>query len=136
MFGKGLRATDKHLDDPKRAFYMYHVPASHKNIQDTCHGGALATLIDVATTISMLQLTIHRTISISLNCEFLNVVALDQEIGVETEITKIGKNIVYSDCRIYTHMHHGHGKLAARGSHIKSILPDKWEWADVQSKKT
>lgn len=46
---------------------MYKVNHSLKNIQDTCHGGALATLIDVATTISILRMTNHRTISISLN---------------------------------------------------------------------
>jgi acyl-coenzyme A thioesterase PaaI-like protein len=63
---------------------MYKVPHGHKNIQDTCHGGALSTLIDVSTTISILRMTHHRTISVSLNTEFLNVVKLDQDVGIET----------------------------------------------------
>lgn len=46
---------------------MYKVTQAHKNIQDTCHGGALGTLIDVATTVSILRMTAHRTISVSLN---------------------------------------------------------------------
>lgn len=46
---------------------MYKVTQNHKNIQDTCHGGALATLIDVSTTVSILRMTPHRTISVSLN---------------------------------------------------------------------
>jgi acyl-coenzyme A thioesterase PaaI-like protein len=57
---------------------MYKVPQSHKNIQNTCHGGALATLVDVSTTISILRMTAHRTISVSLNTEFLNVIKLDE----------------------------------------------------------
>ncbi len=73
-------------------------------------------------------MTHHRTISISLNSQFLNVIKLDQDVGIETEITKIGKNIVYTDCRIYTDIHSGKWKLACRGSHIKSIMPEKWEW--------
>lgn len=60
-------ATDKYENDPKKAFYMFKVPPTYKNIQDTCHGGALATLVDVATTVSILRVTSHRTISISLN---------------------------------------------------------------------
>jgi hypothetical protein len=43
---------------------------------------------------------------------------------VETEITKIGKNIVYTDCRIFIDVRNlGKQKLACRGSHIKAILP-------------
>lgn len=47
---------------------------------------------------------------------------LNDDVGVETEITKIGKNVVYTDCRIYTDIHSGKWKLACRGSHIKSII--------------
>lgn len=67
IFGRNLVATDKYDNDPKKAFYIYKVSESHKNIQDTCHGGALATLIDVSTTVSILKMTLHRTISVSLN---------------------------------------------------------------------
>lgn len=47
--------------------YKFTFQPFHKNIQETVHGGALATMIDIATTISMLRLTKNRTISISLN---------------------------------------------------------------------
>ena len=67
MFGRGLIATDKYENEIKKAFYMYKVTQAHKNIQDTCHGGALGTLSDVATTVSILRMTAHRTISVSLN---------------------------------------------------------------------
>jgi acyl-coenzyme A thioesterase PaaI-like protein len=55
---------------------MYHVISAHKNVQDSCHGGALAALVDVATTINILRMTSNRTVSISLNTEFLNAVKL------------------------------------------------------------
>jgi len=85
------------------------------------HGGALATMIDVVTTIGMLRMTHMRTISISLSTEFLNVVKVGEQVEIETEIAKIGKNIVFADCRIFTDPHHKR-KLACKGQHIKSIL--------------
>jgi acyl-coenzyme A thioesterase PaaI-like protein len=51
---------------------------NQKNIQETVHGGALATMIDVITTIGMLRMTVHRTISISINTEFLNVIKVGE----------------------------------------------------------
>ena len=73
-------------------------------------------------------MTLQRTISISLSTEFLNVVKLQERVGIETEITKIGKNIVFTDCRIYTGIGTEKEKLACRGSHIKSILADQWDF--------
>jgi acyl-coenzyme A thioesterase 13 len=75
-FGRGLIATDKLDADPKKAYYEYKFPLHHVNIQETVHGGALATMVDVATTISILRMTPLRTISISLNTEFLSVIRL------------------------------------------------------------
>jgi acyl-coenzyme A thioesterase 13 len=105
------------------------VTHNHKNIQDACHGGALATLIDVTTTVSILRVSPFRTLSISLSTEFLSMVKLGEKIGVETEVTKIGKNVVYTDCRIYNDIvHEGKNKLVCRGSHIKSLLTEKWDF--------
>ena len=53
-------------------------------------------MIDVVTTISMLRLTPMRTISISLTSEFLNVIKIGQEVEIDTDISKIGKNIIFS----------------------------------------
>lgn len=51
---------------------------------DSCHGGALTTLVDVATTVNILRLTPHKTASLSINTEFLNAVKLGHDIGIET----------------------------------------------------
>lgn len=59
-------------------------------------------MVDVITTVAMLRVTPMRTISISLSTEFLNVVKMGEEVELDTEITKIGKNIVFSECRIFT----------------------------------
>lgn len=127
-FGQGLIATDKFEHNPKKAYYEYTFLPSHVNIQETCHGGALATMVDVATTVSILRMSLQRTISISLNTEFLNVIRLGEKVGIETEITKMGNKVVFTDCRIYTGVDGGSHKLACRGSHIKAILDDQWDF--------
>ena len=66
-FGTRLVALDRHENEPKLSSFSYKFLNHQKNIQDTVHGGALATMIDVITTIGMLRMTQHRTISISLS---------------------------------------------------------------------
>lgn len=66
-FGKNLIALNRFPDNPKKACYQFTFPRNHVNIQNTVHGGALATMVDIATTISIIMLTPLRTISISLN---------------------------------------------------------------------
>jgi len=126
-FGRRMVALDRHEDNAKLAAFRYSFGAHQKNIQETVHGGALATMIDVVTTIGMLRMTQMRTISISLSTEFLSVVRVGEEVEIETEIAKIGKNIVFADCRIFTDPHHKR-KLACKGQHIKSLLHEHWNF--------
>jgi acyl-coenzyme A thioesterase PaaI-like protein len=44
----------------------------------------------------MVRMTPLRTISINLNTEFLRVIKVEEEVEVYTEVTKIGKNVVFS----------------------------------------
>ena len=62
-----MKAVDKYENNPFKGVYTFKFPKNHKNIQQTVHGGSLATMIDIATTVTMLRLTALRTISISLN---------------------------------------------------------------------
>jgi hypothetical protein len=58
------------------------------------------------------------------------VVKIGEEVEIDTEITKIGKNIVFSDCRIFTDPDHKR-KLACKGQHIKSILHEPWNFMEA-----
>lgn len=126
-FGRRMLALDRYEDNPRLAAFRYSFGTHQKNIQETVHGGALATMIDVVTTIGMLRMTHMRTISVSLSTEFLNVIKVGEEVEIETEIAKIGKNIVFADCRIFTDPLHKR-KLACKGQHIKSVLHEHWNF--------
>ncbi len=68
-----------------------------------------------------------RTISINLNTEFLRVIKVEEEIELETIVTKIGKNVVFSECHIFSDPRKSR-KLACKGSHIKSIQKENWDY--------
>ena len=80
QFGKGMVALDKYHDEPEKAAFRFVFPKNQGNIQATVHDGALASLIDIATTIAMVRMTPLRTISINLNTEFLRVIKVGEEI--------------------------------------------------------
>lgn len=67
QFGKGMIAMDKYENEPDKAAFRFVFPKNQGNIQATVHGGALASLIDISTTIAMARMTPLRTISINLN---------------------------------------------------------------------
>jgi len=80
QFGKGMIAMDQYEDEPDKAAFRFVFPKNQGNIQATVHGGALASLIDISTTIAMARMTPLRTISINLNTEFLRVIKVEEEI--------------------------------------------------------
>lgn len=49
------------------------------------------------------------------------MIKIGEEVEVETEVSKIGKNIVFTECRLYTDPHHKR-KLSCKGSHVKAVL--------------
>ena len=50
-FGKNCEALDLHEEAPELASFRGRFESGQRNIQETVHGGALATLVDVITTV-------------------------------------------------------------------------------------
>ena len=55
------------------------------------------------------------------------MIKVGEEVEIDTEVSKIGKNIVFSDCRIYTDPLNKR-KLACKGQHIKAIIQEPWDF--------
>jgi acyl-coenzyme A thioesterase 13 len=126
-FGVFCHALDKHHDNAKLSSFRYTFKSHQKNIQETVHGGALATMVDVITTVGILRLTPNRTISISLNTEFMSVIKVGEEVEIDTQVAKLGKNIVFTNCWIYTDPEKTR-KLACQGQHIKAVIHEPWNF--------
>jgi acyl-coenzyme A thioesterase 13 len=95
------------------------------NILKTMHGGAIATLIDVATTVAItgLDKEMRQNVSVELSTHYLNPIKADSEILILCKIPKIGKTLAYSYVEIFDNSSE---KLLVNGNHIKAMLDKKF----------
>jgi acyl-coenzyme A thioesterase 13 len=94
------------------------------NILKTMHGGAIATLIDITTTIAIsgLDRDLRQNVSVELSTHYLNSIKNDSEIAILCKVPKIGKTLAYSYAEIYEK-----DKLLVTGNHIKAMMEKKWD---------
>lgn len=57
----------------------------------------------------------------------MNVIKVGEEVEIDTEVCKIGKNVVFTDCRIFTDISNKR-KLACKGQHVKAIINEPWNF--------
>jgi uncharacterized protein (TIGR00369 family) len=95
------------------------------NIQNTMHGGAISTLIDLTTTIAIsgMDRNLRHNVSVELSTYFLNPIKNNSSIIIHCKIPKIGKSLAYSYTDIYDEESL---KLCANGSHVKAMLDKTW----------
>jgi uncharacterized protein (TIGR00369 family) len=126
-FGLRSMALKRHDDNPKLSSFQFTFPSSHRNLMNTVHGGALSTMIDVITTVALLRLTPNRTVSISLDTQFLSPIKPGEEVEIDTEICRMGRTMSFTECRIYT-LANKERKLACKGQHIKAVTTEPWDF--------
>ncbi|CAD8099641.1 unnamed protein product [Paramecium sonneborni] len=114
--GHALERNSNHL------VLRYKVPQEIMNMNGSVHGGALATILDCATTIAILRgdRNLSRTVSIELGLSFISPAKLNDQLIVHAVCQKVGKNVAYSVCDIYEE---SGMKLVTTGRHIKAVLP-------------
>ncbi|CAD8084001.1 unnamed protein product [Paramecium primaurelia] len=113
--GHALERNSNHL------VLRYKVPQNIMNMNGSVHGGALATILDCATTIAILRgdKNLSRTVSIELGLSFISPAKLNDSLLIHAVCQKVGKNIAYSVCDIYEEHDM---KLVTTGRHIKAVL--------------
>lgn len=114
--------NDKLILDPNQdVLFRLKVKEELCNILESMHGGAVVTVIDIATTIAIsgLDRDLRGNVSVDLSTQFLNPIKMNSNILIHCKIPKIGKSIAYSYANIYDEESR---KLLATGSHIKSMI--------------
>ena len=110
------------------------IPEFTRNAFDLCHGGALTTYVDIATTTSIFAFDEkERThVSAKLDMDFMNAGKTEVKGGpkspsilIETQINKIGKNMAFSEARIYEEES---GLLICTGTHLKVFVNKKYDF--------
>jgi acyl-coenzyme A thioesterase PaaI-like protein len=88
------------------------VPIELKNLQGNLNGGALATIIDAATFLSVACLDRRTGSSLNLSVNYLSPIPVGSTIQIISNCHKIGKNIAFTTAEIWSQ-----NKVVALGSH-------------------
>ena len=101
------------------------------NLNGTLHGGAIASIIDVSTTIAVMSLDRkNRTnVSAELNMSFLSSAPVGSDILILSQVDRIGKNVAFTQCWLYNDKK----ELLVSGRHIKAFLDSTFTLEGVQS---
>merc|ERR1712129_595658 len=86
------------------------------------HGGALATVFDVLTTIAAATVDPRKTVSVSLNITFHAAVTLNaKDLDLECWVVKAGKTLVFTRAEL----RNSQGLVMATCEHVKCAIQPK-----------
>ena len=90
----------------------------------TLHGGAVSTIIDLAT--SLLASVAHKKnpahVTLNLSANMMKSVPKGDDIYIFCYVDRIGKSVIFLGCKIYD----AKGDLCYAGNHVKSFFnPNK-----------
>lgn len=93
---------------------------------DDCHGGALATYIDIATTTGLYAFDLKgRThVSAKLDIEYISAGKTSskdfpaQVVLIDAQVNKIGKNLAFTECRMF---YEETNAIICTGTHLKAF---------------
>ena len=87
---------------PGSVFFSCKLPDFTKNAFNVCHGGALSTYVDIATTAGIYAFDEKRRTQVSakLDMEFMSAGEIGQEVSIEARVNRIGKGMCFSEGRI------------------------------------
>ena len=93
-----LEHVELHEGHPGSVFFRCTIPEHTKNAFNVCHGGALTTYVDIATTAALYAFddTDRANVSAKLDMEFMNACQLGQDVYIEAKINKIGKQLAFT----------------------------------------
>uniref|UniRef100_A0A8D8PQV7 Acyl-coenzyme A thioesterase 13 n=1 Tax=Cacopsylla melanoneura TaxID=428564 RepID=A0A8D8PQV7_9HEMI len=98
------------------------VEKEHTNIFNTLHGGYIATLVDIITSLAILaHPRVGKGVSVNLNVSYLKPAKLGDELVIEGTTSKAGRTLAYLDCKIYIK---STKEIVATASHCKFIRED------------
>ena len=92
----GFSIQNEYENDPTRVAYKYTVQPGDVNILGTLHGGAICSIVDITTTISIIKASPTKNVSVNLSTEFFSPAKLNDELRIENWIRKMGKTLAFT----------------------------------------
>ena len=100
------------------------------NFLGSLHGGAIATVVDEATTLALIAAGHFPGVSTSLDVQYTKGCAEGDVVRVEARVLRAGRTVAFTECRLYSTTYPN--ELLARGTHTKMISAPSW-WPLVRA---
>lgn len=100
------------------------------NFLGSLHGGAIATVVDEATTLALIAAGHFPGVSTSLDVQYTKGCAEGDVVRVEARVLRAGRTVAFTECRLYSTTKPN--ELLARGTHTKMISAPSW-WPLVRA---
>ena len=105
----------------------FTVPKNMANFSGNMHGGAYATLVDVATTLAIVKVDPlfrkHATIELTESCMYPAKVG--DKLFIRAECLRLGSVIAFTECKIVLEKNL---KMIVSGRQIKAMHKDNEAW--------
>ena len=100
------------------------------NFLGSLHGGAIATVVDEATTLALIAAGHFPGVSTALDVQYTKGCAEGDVVRVEARVLRAGRTVAFTECRLYSTTFPN--ELLARGTHTKMISAPSW-WPLVRA---
>lgn len=120
---RSMKIIDEEPYNPNLLIFSFPVGKEYCNFLGNMHGGAISTLLDCTTTMVILKADRHmrKTVSADFGLSFLNPANFNDNLIIKNECTKIGKNMAFSDAKIFCD-----NKQIVSYRHVKAVLKDSY----------
>ena len=98
------------------------------NFLGSLHGGAIATVVDEATTLALIAAGHFPGVSTAIDVQYTKGCAEGDVVRVEARVLRAGRTVAFTECRLYSTTN----ELLARGTHTKMISAPSW-WPLVRA---
>lgn len=99
------------------------------NLNGTLHGGAIATILDLSTTVAIMSLD-HKNranVSAELGMSFMSSAPVGEDIWILSQVDRVGKKVAFSQAWVYNKDR----ELLVAGRHLKSFLDHSYHFDGV-----
>lgn len=99
---------------------VFPVTPRVQNRYGTLHGGCVATLVDVVSTVALLTVSQDPGVSVNIGTNYITPGPGGADVEVDARVTKVGRTLAFMDVTLRTAVG---GTTVATGTHCK-FLPN------------
>ena len=133
-FGEKIYKNLLYIEEPhtllghrNQVLFNFKVTPDFCNFYGSMHGGALATILDCATTLAIMKADKHlrKTVSADMGLSYIHPAKNEDILLIKAECMKIGNSFAFSECKIYVEKNH-QTQMIVSGRHVKAVLKESY----------